>query len=324
MKMSKMRILITGGAGFLGSHLCEKLHSEGHTILCVDDLSTGRLKNVEHLLEKDYFYFFNQDVCNLQENSLFGKIDQIYCLASPASPAYYHQHPLKTFNTNVLGLTRCLELALKNNAKLLFSSTSEIYGEPLEHPQKEEYRGNVDPTSPRSVYDEAKRSGETLVSVYRNDFNLDAKIIRIFNTYGPRMSPDDGRVVSNFITQMIQNKPITVYGNGQQTRSFCYVDDLIDGIVRVMNSGESGPLNLGNPREEKVIDLISIIQKLIDSKSEIIHLSLPKDDPSRRCPDISKISSKLSWSPKVDLEDGLRKTVDYFYTELNNERNRQE
>ena len=303
------RIVITGGAGFLGSHLCERLLKEGNHIICVDNFFTGSYENIKHLENNKNFEIIRHDITE----SIHIECDEIYNFACPASPVHYQRNPIHTFKTSVLGILNMLNLARNCNARLLQASTSEVYGDPLEHPQKETYWGHVNPNGIRSCYDEGKRGAETLMMDYHRQYNTDIKIIRIFNTYGPRMNENDGRVVSNFIIQAIQNIPITVYGDGNQTRSFCYCDDLIDGAIKMMNSKNFiGPVNLGNPIEMPVIDFAKIIIEATNSKSKIIFKELPKDDPVKRQPDISLAKEKLNWQPKYKLEDGLKKTIEYF------------
>lgn len=303
------RIVITGGAGFLGSHLCERLLKEGNHIICVDNFFTGSYENIKHLENNKNFEIIRHDITE----SIHIECDEIYNFACPASPVHYQRNPIHTFKTSVLGILNMLNLARNCNARLLQASTSEVYGDPLEHPQKENYWGHVNPNGIRSCYDEGKRGAETLMIDYHRQYNTDIKIIRIFNTYGPRMNENDGRVVSNFIIQAIQNIPITVYGDGNQTRSFCYCDDLIDGAIKMMNSKNFiGPVNLGNPIEMPVIDFAKIIIEATNSKSKIIFKELPKDDPVKRQPDISLAKEKLNWQPKYKLEDGLKKTIEYF------------
>lgn len=303
------KVLVTGGAGFIGSHLCEKLLQKGYIVICLDNLFTGSKKNIKNLLENGNFKFIEQDIIE----PLDIEVDQIYNLACPASPPHYQHDPIKTTKTSVLGILNMLDLAKKYNAKLLQASTSEVYGDPLEHPQKESYWGNVNPIGIRSCYDEGKRCAETLVMDYRRQYNIDTKIIRIFNTYGPNMHPEDGRVVSNFIIQALKNEDITVYGDGTQTRSFCYVSDLIDGIIKTMETNDiTGPINLGNPNERTVLNLAELIIKMTNSSSKIIYKSLPKDDPVRRKPDITLAKEILNWEPKVAIEEGLTKTIEYF------------
>ena len=303
------RIIITGGAGFLGSHLCERLLNEGNHIICVDNFFTGSYENIKHLTNNKNFEIIRHDITE----PIHIECDEIYNFACPASPIHYQRNPVHTFKTSVLGILNMLNVARECNARLLQASTSEVYGDPLEHPQKETYWGHVNPDGIRSCYDEGKRGAETLMMDYNRQYKTDIKIIRIFNTYGPRMNENDGRVVSNFIIQALKNIPITVYGDGSQTRSFCYYDDLIDGVVKMMNSENFiGPVNLGNPIEMPVIDFAKIIIKATNSKSEIIFKELPKDDPVKRQPDISLAKEKLNWQPKYNLEDGLKKTIEYF------------
>lgn len=303
------KVLVTGGAGFIGSHLCEKLLQKGYFVVCLDNLFTGSKKNIKTLLENENFRFIEQDIIE----PLDIEVNQIYNLACPASPPHYQHDPIKTTKTSVLGILNMLDLAKKYNAKLLQASTSEVYGDPLEHPQKESYWGNVNPIGIRSCYDEGKRCAETLVIDYHRQYNIDTKIIRIFNTYGPNMHPEDGRVVSNFIIQALKNEDITVYGDGTQTRSFCYVSDLIDGIIKTMETNDiTGPINLGNPSERTVLNLAELIIKMTNSSSKIIYKSLPKDDPVRRKPDITLAKEILNWEPKVAIEEGLTKTIEYF------------
>lgn len=303
------KVLVTGGAGFIGSHLCEKLLQKGYFVICLDNLFTGSKKNIKTLLENGNFRFIEQDIIE----PLDIEVNQIYNLACPASPPHYQHDPIKTTKTSVLGILNMLDLAKKYNAKLLQASTSEVYGDPLEHPQKESYWGNVNPIGIRSCYDEGKRCAETLVMDYHRQYNTDTKIIRIFNTYGPNMHPEDGRVVSNFIIQALKNEDITVYGDGTQTRSFCYVSDLIDGIIKTMETNDiTGPINLGNPSERTVLNLAELIIKMTNSSSKIIYKSLPKDDPARRKPDITLAKEILNWEPKVAIEEGLTKTIEYF------------
>ncbi|HOB26805.1 MAG TPA: SDR family oxidoreductase [Bacteroidales bacterium] len=308
--MIHKRILVTGGAGFIGSHLCERLLKEGNEVICLDNLFTSTKDNIAPLIDNKYFEFIRHDI--IQPIHL--EIDEIYNLACPASPIHYQYNPIKTIKTSVMGAINMLGLAKRVKAKILQASTSEVYGDPLVHPQYEEYWGNVNPIGPRSCYDEGKRCAESLFINYYFQNKVRIKIARIFNTYGPRMHPNDGRVVSNFIIQAIQNKPITIYGDGTQTRSFCYVDDMLDGLIKLMNTSDEiiGPINLGNPSEFKIIELAELIIDLTNSKSEIIHLPLPEDDPIRRQPDISKAKSILEWQPKISLKEGLVKTIEYF------------
>jgi UDP-glucuronate decarboxylase len=304
------KILVTGGAGFLGSHLCDRLVNEGHHVLCVDNYFTGAKKNIEHLLDNKNFEVIRQDICF----PLYVEVDEIYNLACPASPQAYQWDPIHTMKTNVLGAYNLLGLAKRTGARILQASTSEIYGDPKVHPQPEEYWGNVNPIGIRSCYDEGKRAAETLFYDYFRVHNVNAKIVRIFNTYGPRMATDDGRVVSNFIVQALRGKNITIYGSGLQTRSFCYVDDLIDGMMAMMNTDNEfiGPLNLGNPGEYTMFDLANIIIKLTGTGSQILQMPLPQDDPKQRQPNINKTKKVLNWEPTIDLETGLQKTIEYF------------
>jgi len=306
------KILVTGGAGFLGSHLCERLVLEGHHVLCVDNYFTGSKKNIEHLLDYKNFEVIRQDICF----PLYVEVDEIYNLACPASPFYYQWDPIQTMKTSVLGAYNMLGLAKRTGAKILQASTSEIYGDPQLHPQTEDYWGNVNPIGIRSCYDEGKRAAETLFMDYWRVHSVDVRIVRIFNTYGPRMATQDGRVVSNFIVQALQNKDITVYGSGLQTRSFCYVDDLIEGMVRYMAvDGDvtfPGPINLGNPGEFTMLELAQKVIELTGTDSRIVQSTLPQDDPKQRRPDISVARSKLNWEPTIELAEGLQKTIDYF------------
>lgn len=309
----KQRVIVTGGAGFLGSHLSEKLLDLGSEVLCVDNFYTSRKSNIAHLLSNPYFELMRHDITF----PLYVEGDEIYNLACPASPVHYQRDPVQTTKTSIHGAINMLGLAKRLKIKILQASTSEIYGNPTVHPQKEDYWGNVNTIGPRSCYDEGKRAAETLFFDYYRQHHLPIKVVRIFNTYGPRMHPDDGRVVSNFIMQAIQNKPITIYGDGSQTRSFCYVDDLIDGMIRMMgtNNDITGPVNLGNPNEITVLELANRVVQMTNSKSKIEFKPLPVDDPIRRNPDISLAKNLLNWKPKVTLEVGLQKTIDYF-TEL--------
>ena len=307
------KILVTGGAGFIGSHLCERLLNEGNEVICVDNFFTGSKENIVHLMDNKYFELIRHDIIE----HLLVEADQIYNLACPASPVHYQYNPIKTIKTSVLGITNMLGLAKRVKATILQASTSEVYGDPKEHPQKETYWGNVNPIGIRSCYDEGKRVAETLMMDYHRQNNVDIKIVRIFNTYGPKMAENDGRVVSNFIVQALRNEDITVYGEGNQTRSFCYVSDLVDGFIRMMNSKDfTGPVNLGNPVETPIIEFAERIIKLTGSKSKIIHMPLPQDDPTQRKPDITLASEKLGWKPEVQLEDGLMKTIEYFDEKL--------
>jgi len=304
------KILVTGGAGFLGSHLCNKLTNQGHHVLCVDNYFTGSKKNIEHLLENKNFEVIRQDVCF----PLYVEVDEIYNLACPASPQAYQKDPIQTMKTSVIGAYNMLGLAKRTGAKILQTSTSEIYGDPKEHPQTEEYWGNVNPIGIRSCYDEGKRAAETLFFDYYRQHNVRIKVMRIFNTYGPRMAENDGRVVSNFITQALHNKPITVYGDGSQTRSFCYVDDTVDGMVRLMASDDSivGPVNIGNPLEFTILELAEKILKFTKSNSDLIYKDLPGDDPKQRQPDITLAKELLNWEPKMDIDEGIKRTIRYF------------
>ena len=308
--MIKKRILITGGAGFIGSHLCERLLSEGNEVFCLDNFFTGQKKNILHLLPNPYFEFIRHDIIN----PFMIEVDEIYNLACPASPKYYQKNPIKTTKTSVMGAINMLGLAKRINAKILQASTSEVYGSPQVHPQSESYWGNVNPIGERSCYDEGKRAAETLFRDYTVQNKVNTKIVRIFNTYGPRMHPDDGRVVSNFIVQALQNKDITIYGNGQQTRSFQYIDDLIEGMIRTMNSDDSfrGPVNIGNPDEFKIMELAQKVVEMTNSQSKVIHNPLPSDDPLMRKPDITLAKKMLDWEPKISLYSGLERTISFF------------
>jgi UDP-glucuronate decarboxylase len=310
------KILVTGGAGFLGSHLCERLVARGHHVLCVDNYFTGSKSNIQHLLSSSNFEVIRHDVCV----PLYVEVDEIYNLACPASPKSYQKDPIQTMKTSFMGSYNLLGLAKRTKAKIFQASTSEIYGDPFVHPQPESYWGNVNPLGPRACYDEGKRAAETLFMDYYRQHNVDVRVARIFNTYGPRMSVDDGRVVSNFIVQALQGLPLSVYGEGTQTRSFCYVDDLIDGILTLMESTSSGsqPVNLGNPHEVTVRSLAEQIQRLTGSTSRILNLPLPVDDPQQRQADITRATSILGWEPKIPLEQGLQKTIAYFQQVLAN------
>jgi len=304
-----MRVLVTGGAGFLGSHLCDRLIEQGHDVICLDNYFTGSKKNVEHLASNPRFELIRHDVTE----PILLEVDRIYNLACPASPVHYQYNPVKTIKTSILGAVNMLGLAKRVRARILQASTSEVYGDPSVHPQVEEYWGNVNPIGIRSCYDEGKRVAETLFMDYHRQNNVDTRIVRIFNTYGPRMHPNDGRVVSNFIVQALQGKDITVYGDGQQTRSFCFVSDLVEAILRTMEQQEyTLPINIGNPGEFTILELAEKIIKLTDSKSKIIKEPLPADDPKQRKPDISKAKKFLNWEPSVNLEEGLKKTIEYF------------
>jgi UDP-glucuronate decarboxylase len=306
----RKRILVTGGAGFLGSHLCERLVSEGNDVLCVDNLYTGSKRNIVHLIGNPYFDLHRHDITF----PLYVEVDEVYNLACPASPIHYQNDPVQTTKVNVHGSINMLGLAKRVGAKILQASTSEVYGDPTEHPQTESYRGNVNCIGPRSCYDEGKRCAETLYFDYHRQHQLRIKIARIFNTYGPRMHPNDGRVVSNFIIQALKGEPITIYGEGSQTRSFCYVDDLIEGFIRLMNTPDdfTGPVNLGNPGEFTIMELATKVIELTGSKSTLIHKPLPIDDPRQRRPDISLANEKLGWEPKIPLQEGLVKAIAYF------------
>ncbi len=309
------RILITGGAGFIGSHLCDRLLAEGHEVICLDNFFTGRRKNIEHNLSHPYFEFVRHDVTS----PYMAEVDEIYNLACPASPVHYQYNPIKTVKTSVMGAINMLGLAKRVKAKILQASTSEVYGDPHVHPQPEEYWGNVNTIGIRSCYDEGKRCAETLFMDYHRQNGVKIKIIRIFNTYGPRMNPDDGRVVSNFIVQALKGQNITIFGDGQQTRSFQYVDDLLEGMTRMMNTGDDiiGPINLGNPNEFTMLELASKVIDMTGSKSKLIFQPLPADDPKQRQPDIRIAGEWLGgWSPNIQLEEGLKKTITYFENEL--------
>ncbi len=304
-----MRVLVTGGAGFIGSHLCERLVREGHDVLCLDNFYTGRKENIDHLLDSHRFELIRHDVIE----PILLEVDRIYNLACPASPVHYQYNPVKTIKTSVMGTINMLGLAKRVKARILQASTSEVYGDPLVHPQPEDYWGNVNPIGLRSCYDEGKRVAETLMMDYHRQNSVDIRIIRIFNTYGPRMALNDGRVVSNFIVQALRNEDITVYGDGSQTRSFCYVDDLVEGMLRLMNcDGITGPMNMGNPAETSILEFATRIINLTGSASRIVFKPLPSDDPKQRQPDISLANKILDWKPETDVETGLKKTIDYF------------
>jgi UDP-glucuronate decarboxylase len=308
-----MRILVTGGAGFLGSHLCDRLLAEGHEVLCLDNFFTGRKQNIRHLLKDPYFELIRHDITL----PILLEVDRIYHLACPASPIHYQYNPVKTIKTNIMGTINMLGIAKRVKGRILFASTSEVYGDPAVHPQKEEYWGNVNTIGIRSCYDEGKRVAETLMMDYHRQNRVDVKIVRIFNTYGPRMLENDGRVVSNFIVQALRNQDITVYGKGTQTRSFCYVDDLIDGLVRMMNTENfTGPVNIGNPEEYTILDLAKKIIAMTGSRSSIVYRPLPSDDPTQRQPDITLAGNKLGWKPAVSVDEGLQRTIEYFRKEL--------
>lgn len=312
----KKRVLVTGGAGFLGSHLCERLLNDGHEVICVDNFFTGSKENVAHLLSNPYFELIRHDVTF----PLYLEIDEIFNLACPASPVHYQHDPVQTTKTSVHGAINMLGLAKRVKARIFQASTSEVYGDPEVHPQPESYWGRVNPIGFRSCYDEGKRCAETLFFDYHRQHDLDIKVARIFNTYGPRMHPNDGRVVSNFIVQALRGEPITIYGEGNQTRSFCYVDDLIEGFIRLMNTekGFTGPVNLGNPGEFTMLELAKKVIELTGSKSELTFKPLPEDDPKQRQPDITLAKEQLGWEPTVKLEAGLQKTIDYFAETLIN------
>ncbi len=313
---SQKRILVTGGAGFLGSHLCERLLASNHSVICADNFFTGSKANLAHLSSNPNLEIIHHDIVN----PLLIEVDEIFNLACPASPVHYQKNPIQTTKTSIYGSINLLDLAMRLNARIFQASTSEVYGDPHIHPQPEKYSGNVNPIGPRACYDEGKRCAETLFFDYHREHNIDIKVVRIFNTYGPRMHPYDGRVVSNFIVQAIKGDDITIYGSGSQTRSFCFVDDLIEGFVRMMDteSDFTGPVNLGNPSEFTILELAEKILKIVGSKSKLVFKPLPLDDPQQRQPDISLAKKKLDWVPKVSLEDGLKKTVSYFRTTLDN------
>jgi UDP-glucuronate decarboxylase len=310
MALTRTRILVTGGAGFLGSHLCERLLADGNDVLCVDNYFTGRKDNIAHLLANPHFEAMRHDVTF----PLYVEVDQIYNLACPASPVHYQFDPVQTTKTSVIGAINMLGLAKRIGAKILQASTSEVYGDPTVHPQTEAYRGNVNPLGPRACYDEGKRCAETLFFDYHRQHRVRIKVVRIFNTYGPRMHPNDGRVVSNFILQALRNEDITLYGDGNQTRAFCFVDDLVEGFVRLMATGLdiTGPINIGNPHEIPVRELAERIIRLTGASSSIVHRPLPEDDPLQRCPDITMAQNVLGWQPTVELDAGLARTVAYF------------
>jgi len=310
MTLTRKRVLVTGGAGFLGSHLCERLLRDGHDVLCVDNYFTGRKDNIAHLIGDPHFEAMRHDITF----PLYVEVDEIYNLACPASPVHYQYDPVQTTKTSVIGAINLLGLAKRVGAKIMQASTSEVYGDPTLHPQSEDYRGNVNPLGPRACYDEGKRCAETLFFDYLRQHRTRIKVARIFNTYGPRMHPDDGRVVSNFIMQALRGEDITLYGDGRQTRAFCYVDDLIEGFIRLMatDDGVTGPMNLGNPHEIAIAELANRIIRLTNSRSRIIRRDLPQDDPLQRCPDIGLAQRLLSWEPHVELDDGLIRTIDYF------------
>ena len=314
MTISKGRVLVTGGAGFIGSHLCDRLIADGYDVLCVDNYYSSTKDNIAHLLDHPRFEAIRHDITF----PLYVEVDEIYHLACPASPVHYQRDPVQTTKTAVHGSINVLGLAKRTNARVLLTSTSEVYGDPLVHPQREDYWGNVNPIGPRACYDEGKRCAETLFFDYHRQHDLRIKVVRLFNTYGPRMHPKDGRVVSNFIVSALNGSPLTIYGQGQQTRSFCFIDDLIDGLVAMMASSDDvvGPINLGNPGEFTIAELADKVSALTGSTAPIHYLPLPQDDPLRRQPDISRATRELHWSPKVDLDEGLARTVDYFRESL--------
>ena len=316
MAISKGRALVTGGAGFLGSHLCDRLLSDGYSVICVDNYYSSTKENIAHLLDNPRFEVIRHDVTF----PLYIEVDEIYHLACPASPIHYQRDPVQTTKTAVHGSINMLGLAKRTGAKILLTSTSEIYGDPLVHPQTEDYWGNVNPIGPRACYDEGKRAAETLFFDYHRQHNLKIKVVRLFNTYGPRMHPHDGRVVSNFVVSALTGKPITIYGEGQQTRSFCYVDDLINGLIAMMNSADevTGPINLGNPGEFTIAELAAEVIKQTGVNPGIEYLPLPPDDPTRRQPDITRAKQTLGWEPTIELESGLAKTIEYFRATLTN------
>jgi UDP-glucuronate decarboxylase len=302
------RVLVTGGAGFLGSHLCDRLVEAGHDVICLDNFFTGRRQNVTRWIGHRAFELHRHDVCD----PFALEVDEIYHLACPASPVHYQRNPVRTIRTCVQGTLNALDLARDVGARLLLASTSEVYGDPLEHPQRESYWGNVNPIGPRACYDEGKRCAEALVAAYARQYKVEARVARIFNTYGPRMVENDGRVVSNFVVQSLRDEPITIFGDGSQTRSFCYVADLVEGLVRLMASSEEGPMNLGNPNECSMLELAERIRTLTASRSEIVFRPLPADDPTRRRPDVARALERLGWRPEVLLDDGLGRTIDDF------------
>jgi nucleoside-diphosphate-sugar epimerase len=306
------RVVVAGGAGFLGSHLCDRLMERGDTVVCLDDLSTGSRENIAHLLGHERFSLLVADVSEKVELEDGSKVDAVCNLASPASPPAYLARPLDTLAVGSEGTRRLLELARAHDARFLMASTSEVYGDPEVHPQVESYRGNVDPTGPRSVYDEAKRFAESLTMAMHRTHGVDVGIARIFNTYGPRLSPGDGRVVSNFIVQALEGRPLTVYGDGSQTRSLCFVDDEITGLVALLDSSLTGPVNIGNPDERSMLELAHFVLEVTESESDIVFEPLPVDDPTRRCPDITLARRELGWEPKVGLRDGIERTIEYF------------
>ncbi|MCK4335488.1 MAG: SDR family oxidoreductase [Candidatus Aenigmarchaeota archaeon] len=311
--MRDKNILVTGGAGFIGSHLCEELLKENR-VICVDNLSTGDCRNVEHLMGNKNFKFIEHDVSKPLE--LREKIDLIFHMASPASPVDYQKLPIETMMVNSFGTYNMLNLAKKKKSRFLLASTSEVYGDPEEHPQKESYWGHVNPTGPRSCYDESKRFAEALVLSYSKTYGIDVRIARIFNTYGPRMRKNDGRAVPNFVTQALNNEPVTVYGDGKQTRSFCYISDMVEGLIKLMGSDVKVPVNLGNPSEMNILEVAERVKKMTNSDSEIVFRDLPKDDPVRRKPNIEKAKKEIVWEPKIMFEEGLEKTIEWFEKEV--------
>lgn len=308
------KILVTGGAGFIGSHLCERLLNEGNDVICLDNFFTGSKDNIRHLIGDSHFELVRHDITK----EYFAEVDQIYNLACPASPPHYQYNPIKTIKTSVIGVTNMLGLAKRCKATILQASTSEVYGDPKVHPQTEEYWGNVNPIGIRSCYDEGKRCAETLMMDYHRQNNVDIRIVRIFNTYGPKMDVNDGRVVSNFIIQALKGEDITVYGDGSQTRSFCYVDDLVDGLIKMMNNPQKfiGPVNLGNNSERTILDFAKTIIEMTNSKSKIIYEELPSDDPTQRQPDLTRANKELNWQPSTDIRVGLEKTIEYFKNKI--------
>jgi UDP-glucuronate decarboxylase len=307
-----MRVLVTGGAGFIGSHLIDRLMKQGHDVICLDNFFTGHKRNIRHWLDNPYFELIRHDITE----PIRLEVDQIYHLACPASPVHYQYNPVKTIKTNVMGTLNMLGLAKRVKARFLLASTSEVYGDPDVHPQPEEYRGNVNCIGIRSCYDEGKRVAETLAFDYHRQNNVDIRVMRIFNTYGPRMFENDGRVVSNFIVQALQGIPLTVYGDGSQTRSFCYVSDLVEGMMRLMNGEHMGPINIGNPGEYTILQLAETIQKMVNPDAELTFKPLPQDDPKQRQPDITKAKNLLGWEPKIALEEGLKLTIEDFRSRL--------